>query len=81
MIRDWVHEVAGNDVVFGKCSIPGWRCCKDGVRAKIVFAVPAIAAMATRDARLDGNSLSDFDICYFVADLDDGAYKLSVDSR
>jgi hypothetical protein len=73
MVWDRVHEVARNDVVFGECSIPRRCCCEDGVWAKVVFAVPAIAAVATRHTRLDCYSLPDFDVRYFIAYFDDRA--------
>lgn len=71
MIWKRVYEVARNDVVFGECSVPGWCCCKDGVRTQVVFAVSAIAAMATGDAGFDRYSLSNLDIRHFVANFDD----------
>jgi len=73
VVWDRIHEVAGDYVVFGECPIPGWGCCEDGVRAEVVFAVPAIAAMATRDAGLNCYSLSNFDVRYFIAYFDDCA--------
>jgi hypothetical protein len=74
VIWNRIDKVAGDDVVFGKCSVPGRCCCKYGVWAKVVFAVPAVAAMATRDARLNCYSISDFDIGDLVAYFNDGAY-------
>jgi hypothetical protein len=74
VIWNRINKVAGDDVVLGKRSIPGRRCCEDRVWAKVVFAVPAVAAMAARDAGFDCYSISDFDVGDFVAYFNDGAY-------
>jgi hypothetical protein len=76
VIWNRVNEIASDDVVLGKCAVPGRRCCEDSVWAKVVFAVPAVAAMATRDAGFDCYSISDFDVGDFVADFNDGAYRI-----
>jgi hypothetical protein len=73
MIWNRINKVAGDDVVFGKCSIPGRCCCKDSVWAKVVFAVSTVAAMPTRNARLDCYSISDFDVGDFVTYFNNGA--------
>ena len=74
MVWHRIYEVTRNDVVFGECSVPGWRCGEDGVGAQVIFTVSAVAAMATRNAGFDRYSLSDLDIRHFVADFDYGAY-------
>ena len=73
MVWHGIYIVACNDVVFGERPIPRRGCGEDGVWAKVVFAVPAIAAMATRDAGLNCYSLSNFDVRHLISYFDDRA--------
>src|SRR3546814_11880404 len=71
-ISDWSSDVCSSDLVFGERAV-AVHADADGVRAQVLLAGAAVAAVAADDMALGRNPLADRVAAYAGSDLDDAA--------